>query len=186
MPQDEIAQALGMTRIPVREALLVLELEGRVRIEHNRGAYVVAVTEQSARNIVEVIVMIHGFAARSAIDHWTPAIVSELRSANQRVQAATDAVDLYYAYEAFQDLIVARGLDSRLAAFARRLRRTGPDTLYEQDPSVQVMIKRNAERIFAVISQRDSDIVDTVIRESHDVVFNAVLPFMRDEGVMQD
>jgi DNA-binding GntR family transcriptional regulator len=38
VPQDEIAQTLGVSRIPVREALIALEREGWVTIELHRGA----------------------------------------------------------------------------------------------------------------------------------------------------
>lgn len=186
VPQDEIANALGMTRIPVREALLILELEGRVRIEHNRGAYVVAVSEQSAHDVVEVIAMMHGFAIRRAIDRVSPRLIADLHESNQRVQSSTDAVDLYYAFEAFQDLVVTAGLDERLAAFARRLRRIGPDTLYEQDPSISAIIKRTADRMFVAISQRDKEGVEAMLLESHNSVLDVVVPLLRDEGLMSD
>ena len=38
--QDDVAQALGISRIPVREALIALEQQGWVTIEPNRGAFV--------------------------------------------------------------------------------------------------------------------------------------------------
>src|SRR5262245_48670670 len=41
IPQDEVAAAVGMSRIPVREALVSLEAEGYVSMPTNRGAFVV-------------------------------------------------------------------------------------------------------------------------------------------------
>src|SRR6185295_14079292 len=40
VPQREIAQALGVSSVPVREALAALQREGVVTIEPNRGAFV--------------------------------------------------------------------------------------------------------------------------------------------------
>jgi DNA-binding GntR family transcriptional regulator len=39
--QDDVARGLGISRIPVREALIALEQQGWVTIEPNRGAFVV-------------------------------------------------------------------------------------------------------------------------------------------------
>jgi len=39
IPQDDVAGVLGISRIPVREALIALEREGRVTIELHRGAF---------------------------------------------------------------------------------------------------------------------------------------------------
>ena len=43
VPQDEIAHTLGISRIPVREALIALEREGWVTIEMHRGAFISAI-----------------------------------------------------------------------------------------------------------------------------------------------
>src|SRR3954463_4295590 len=54
VPQDEIAQALGISRIPVREALIALSTRGWVSIEHNRGAFVNAFTDREVRDSYEL------------------------------------------------------------------------------------------------------------------------------------
>ena len=52
VPQDEIAQTLGVSRIPVREALIALEREGWVTIELHRGAFINALDEDAVRETV--------------------------------------------------------------------------------------------------------------------------------------
>ncbi|OLT31145.1 hypothetical protein BJF79_09135 [Actinomadura sp. CNU-125] len=49
VPQDDIARALGVSRIPVREALLSLKREGRVTIRPHRGAFIGALDEAAVR-----------------------------------------------------------------------------------------------------------------------------------------
>src|SRR5437763_14146955 len=50
VPQDHVAAVLGISRIPVREALIALEREGWVTIEMNRGAFVNALDARSVRD----------------------------------------------------------------------------------------------------------------------------------------
>ena len=68
VPQDEIAQQLGVSRIPVREALIALEREGWVTIQLHRGAFINALNEDDVRDHYELYGRVYGFAARRAID----------------------------------------------------------------------------------------------------------------------
>jgi DNA-binding GntR family transcriptional regulator len=72
IPQEQIAQALGVSRIPVREALIALEREGWVTIEMHRGAFVNALDEQAARDTYELFGLVYGFAVRRAIGRARP------------------------------------------------------------------------------------------------------------------
>src|ERR1700684_3706729 len=66
VPQDTIARNLGVSRIPVREALIVLEREGWVTNEMHRGAFINALDEQSVHDHYELYGLIFGFAAQRA------------------------------------------------------------------------------------------------------------------------
>src|ERR1700679_2323870 len=67
VPQDAIAQDLGVSRIPVREALIVLEREGWVTNEMHRGTFINALDEQSVHDHYELYGLIFGFAAQRAL-----------------------------------------------------------------------------------------------------------------------
>ena len=67
VPQDTIASDLGVSRIPVREALIVLEREGWVTNEMHRGAFINALDEQSVHDHYELFGLIFGFAAKRAL-----------------------------------------------------------------------------------------------------------------------
>lgn len=59
--EGEVAEAVGVSRTPVREALLRLEGEGFVRLYPKKGALVIPVSAQEAQDVVE---------ARSVIEEW--------------------------------------------------------------------------------------------------------------------
>ena len=52
--EDRLSLELGVSRVPVREALLGLSMEGLVRLEPRRGATVTAITPELVAELVEV------------------------------------------------------------------------------------------------------------------------------------
>src|SRR3954447_26746631 len=78
IPQEQIAQALGVSRIPVREALIALEREGWVTIEMHRGAFINALDEQAVRDHYELFGLVYSFAARRARTRGGDGLVDRL------------------------------------------------------------------------------------------------------------
>lgn len=77
-----LSKELGVSRTPVREALMQLELEGLVKNIPNKGAVVVGVTEQDTHDIYEIRIRIEGLAARLCAENITD---DELRALEQIV-----------------------------------------------------------------------------------------------------
>lgn len=80
VPQDEIAHALGISRIPVREALIALERDGWVTIELHRGAFVNELDAAAVRDHYTLFGLVYGFAVRRALerDAGTGALADQL------------------------------------------------------------------------------------------------------------
>ncbi len=69
--QDAIAAALGLSKIPVREALRRLEAEGLVVLHANRGAVVAPLVPQEAQEIAEIRGALETLALRLALPNLT-------------------------------------------------------------------------------------------------------------------
>jgi DNA-binding GntR family transcriptional regulator len=65
--EGEIADALGMSRTPVREAFLRLEAEGLLRLYPQRGALVVQVSPEEVRAVMEARLVLEQFAAGKVV-----------------------------------------------------------------------------------------------------------------------
>ena len=76
-----LSRDLGVSRTPVREALMVLEQEGFVRCEARRGVYVVRRTRDEIVDIVHAWTALEGMAARLACTRASDAQLAALRSA---------------------------------------------------------------------------------------------------------
>src|ERR1700730_7599905 len=62
--EDRLSLELGVSRLPVREALLGLSMEGLVRLEPRRGATVTAITPELVAEPVEVRTRLEALSAR--------------------------------------------------------------------------------------------------------------------------
>jgi DNA-binding GntR family transcriptional regulator len=67
--EDRLADDLGVSRNPVREALRVLAIEGYVTLVPRRGAFVATLSPQEVEEIFEVRTVLEALAARRAAKH---------------------------------------------------------------------------------------------------------------------
>src|ERR671917_2912601 len=67
LTEGEVADALGISRTPVREAFLRLEGEGLLRLYPKRGALVVPVSAQEVDAVMETRALVERFAIEKAI-----------------------------------------------------------------------------------------------------------------------
>ncbi|GLU47301.1 GntR family transcriptional regulator [Nocardiopsis ansamitocini] len=64
--EGDIAADVGVSRTPVREALLRLEAEGLVRLYPKRGALIVPVSQQEIDDVIQTRRLVEGFTAEAA------------------------------------------------------------------------------------------------------------------------
>lgn len=86
--EDRLSAELGVSRVPVREALRVLSTEGLVRLEPNRGASVADVSAETVADLVEVRTLLEALNARLAARRHDPRIVAALQDTLKRGNAA--------------------------------------------------------------------------------------------------
>lgn len=78
LDERQLAQQLGVSRTPVREALTRLEQEGLVKTVPRRGAYVVRKTRRQIVEIIQVWAALEGMAAKLAAEQATDEEISQL------------------------------------------------------------------------------------------------------------
>ena len=86
-----IASQLGVSHIPVREALARLADEGLVQRIPRRGAWVAGLTPVGLAEISSLHIVLEGFVVRRAQERLTPAAEARLRSIAARMPDAADA-----------------------------------------------------------------------------------------------
>jgi DNA-binding GntR family transcriptional regulator len=78
--EQDIADRIGVSRTPIREALLMLSAEELVRLVPKRGAYIPELTAGELRELIELRGVLERFAAERALAAGT-APIDELREA---------------------------------------------------------------------------------------------------------
>ena len=110
MMEVELAEEMGVSRTPVREAIRKLEKEGLVTIEPRRGAYASDISVKDMVDVLEVREDLEGFAAFLAADRITEAEVDELREITENYSEAVrnnDTEKMITFDERFHKKIVA-------------------------------------------------------------------------------
>lgn len=83
MMEVELADEMGVSRTPVREAIRKLEKEGLVTIEPRRGAYASDISVKDMVDTLEVREDLEGLAAALAAERMSEGQIEELRQINQ-------------------------------------------------------------------------------------------------------
>lgn len=92
---EEIAEEIGMSRMPVREALRRLDTEGFVTLRPNRGAVVTGYATEEILELFEMRSVLEGLAARLAAPHFGQAQHEETLDLMARMVRAEKDSDLW-------------------------------------------------------------------------------------------
>ncbi|MBI5931322.1 MAG: GntR family transcriptional regulator [Chloroflexi bacterium] len=88
--QDKIAEELGVSKVPVREALVQLKAEGLVTLYTNRGAFISALTAAEASEIYTIRIALETVALEAAIPHLTAPILMQAENILRVMDVETD------------------------------------------------------------------------------------------------
>ncbi|MCP2033904.1 DNA-binding GntR family transcriptional regulator [Planomicrobium sp. HSC-17F08] len=93
--QEEWAQKLGVSRMPLREALRQLEVEGLVRIEPRRGAVVTPVSTEDIEEIYQLRALLEGEAVVKSLPFLDEEDIRELEAIyGKMLQLKADETDM--------------------------------------------------------------------------------------------
>src|SRR3954463_12558542 len=88
--QEEVAERLGSSRLPVREALRILEAEGLTEHEPRRGARVPRLSRHEVDVIYRMREQLEQLAIAESIPHLTAADIRQLEDVQGRIEQNSD------------------------------------------------------------------------------------------------
>ncbi|QIB68125.1 GntR family transcriptional regulator [Aminipila butyrica] len=109
MMEVELAEDMGVSRTPIREAIRKLEKEGLVIIEPRRGAYASQISTEDMVEILEVRQNMEGLAAFIAASKMKPEQLKCIEQAEEEYNRAVETgstADMIYYDSQFHKLIV--------------------------------------------------------------------------------
>ena len=156
LTQEDIAAQLGTSRVPVREALVILEHEGWVKMEMHRGGFVLPVETAVADN-AEVWDMIFGLVARRAAARLTPEYDAALANAAERLTNSEDPAKVAALCEHYLDVLFDAASAPAIARTVRRSRATSIDSIVEVVPDTIELSRKAALEVIEAIRAGDGE-----------------------------
>lgn len=90
LEEPALAQKFGVSRIPIREALVRLEHEGLIRVEPRRGAFVAGMTEADVSDLYAFRLLIETYAVQRASGRIAPDTLARLDELVDQMERAID------------------------------------------------------------------------------------------------
>ena len=176
----KLANKLGVSRTPVREAIRKLELEGLVLMVPRKGAEVAEITEKSLKDVLEVRKALEELAVQLACEKITKEDIQELEKAGEdfkKVLKSRDITEIAEADVRFHDVIYMATDNQKLISLLNNFREqmyryrveylkkeeVHTQLIAEHDAIVESVAKRDKERATSIVCQHIDNQVNTVV-----------------------
>ena len=183
----QLANKLGVSRTPIREAIRKLELEGLVLMIPRKGAEVAEISEKTLRDVLEVRKALEELAVRLACDKITEEEIKELEKCAadfKKILKSNDITEVAEADVRFHDVIYMATDNQKLITLLSNLREhmyryrveylkdqtAHEQLLREHEEIVKHIRKRNKEEAVQIVCyhiDNQVDAVSDVIRTKH-------------------
>lgn len=165
-----LANKLGVSRTPIREAIRMLELEGLVLMIPRRGAEVAGITEKNLRDTLEVRRALEELAIELSCTRITDEELEELRKAEKDFVISIknkDIIEIARADEKFHDIIFTSTGNDKLVQMINNLREQmyRYRLEYVKAESTRNQLMSEHEMIMKALRSRDKSEAKRIIAE---------------------
>jgi DNA-binding GntR family transcriptional regulator len=155
--QNDIAEELGVSRIPVREAIIGLDREGWVRVEPHRGAFVLGLDDDGIRDNFDILGRIYGLSARRAVVRADDEALAEFTRLAAAARATDDLDELFDLTNTFWRHLFRCAASPRLSAIIRVVPALVPDNFFTIGGAAADAGRRGLTAIAKALKARDGD-----------------------------
>jgi DNA-binding GntR family transcriptional regulator len=192
LPERSLAEQLGVSRTPVREAMFTLQSEGLVELTPNRGATVRTLNAHDVQRIYALRAVLEAHAAREAAetglsDHYAHEL-EDAQARLERLGSASPAAEQALADLSFHMLIseatgsrMLHSIMGQVLAFTVSYR---SNFAYPEERATRVNEQHRA--ILAALLDRDGERAEKAMREHVESSGRFALEHFRDAGQAED
>jgi len=183
----QIAEELGVSRTPVREAIRKLELEGFVIMVPRKGAYVSDMSIKDVTDVFEIRRALEGLAAELAAERMTEDELEELERLLVRTAETTARLDVLSTVDmdtGFHQVIYEASRNEKLSNMLYHLReqiqRFRTQSLSRPGRLRRVLVEHQG--IVDALKQRDTDLARQLAEGHIDNAEDALLAVFQEDG----
>lgn len=184
--QDAIAEELGISRLPVREALILLDAEGLIDNVARRGSFVAQLTPADFRDHYEMYGVLSGLAAKRA----AATVDEEFLERLEKIQAEFEATDDPHREDElnfeFHQAINRAGRSKRLTAVLRLLSKNMPTHFFEFHREWEPVSIDEHRNIIEALRGRDGDAAFQMVYDHFASVGGQAVNQLRSSGYWDD
>jgi DNA-binding GntR family transcriptional regulator len=177
----EIAKHLGISRMPVREAIRQLDAEGFTVSRPNRGAVVTTLSPDDMLELFEIRAALEALAARMVVSIISAKELDALRELNGRMNIAANDVEAWIArHEEFHAFFVGVTKRSRLISITANLRKA-------VQPYYRIFMRRHEapqpvehQLVIDALASNDPDFASAALRNHVMADTGAMIEYLRD------
>ncbi len=181
----KLADELGVSRTPVREAIRKLELEGLVIMTARKGAEVAPINEKDLKEVLEIRKSLESLACELACRNVTDENIEEIKAINREIEEAVQRGDIEtitHKDVIFHDMINSLSRNNRLVSMLHQLKehiyryrfeyikdmRNKGTIVEEHEKIIEAFIERNGKNakreIESHIEVQEKYILNTLIK----------------------
>jgi DNA-binding GntR family transcriptional regulator len=170
LKEEELARELGMSRTPVREALLMLESDGLVESIPRRGATVRSYAVGDLDDVYQLRALLEGYSARRAARRISTEDVARLEESCDRfdrLRAEDDLPDLVKENLLFHSVIHEAAASDRLGALVRKVIEIPLvyKSFYWYSPEQKLISQQYHRQLTRALRQGDGERAELIMKE---------------------
>ncbi|RKQ35792.1 GntR family transcriptional regulator [Oceanobacillus halophilus] len=163
--QTELADLIGVSRMPVREALRTLELEGLVVIEPHKGAVVRSISKEDIKEIYELRALLEPEALTKGIGNFTKEEINKLEEFHQGMIETNSRDHFVELNIQFHQLLINKCNRPRLLGIIGTISNGFPHDTPQIIPGQIEKSIQEHEQILNAIKNRETETAATCLSE---------------------
>ncbi|EMY34159.1 GntR family transcriptional regulator [Arthrobacter crystallopoietes BAB-32] len=181
--QDALADRLGVSRVPLREAFKILEGEGQIVYEPHRGFKVARLSLEDLLEVYRIRQLLETEAAHAAAERADESVLPAMKDAAREVERAADAADILAMTEAnrrFHFVLLSGAGMPRLERLIQVLW-DATDTyrfIYYGVPANRQRVEEEHNLIIDAFADRDAERLVKYLNEHRDHAVDALRTFL--------
>ncbi|KWX68361.1 GntR family transcriptional regulator [Mycobacterium sp. NAZ190054] len=183
LDRNEIAHELGLSRVPVQEAVVQLEHDGILSTRYHRGAYVQRFDESAVREHHELYGLLSGIAAARAAAAGDQQVVAELEGEVAQMRGGRDARLFDVHAKRFRAAITSAYAGPRLQAAIESSQTFIPHTFWQTYTQHRDRLLPSYEAELAAIRAGEPDAARAACAERAEVMAAILLAELLQRGV---
>lgn len=184
--RNDIAASLGLSRMPIQEALGQLEHDGILVTHYHRGAFVQRFDADILREHHEVHGLLTGATSARAAADRRPEVLEALDGILEQLRAATDPLTFITTSEHYRAVIVETYAGPRLRAAIQSSRSFIPRTFWSHSPDFRTLLLPFVEIENKAIHDGSPDRARRVCMDRADLMADIVIADLQRCGVFTE